>query len=280
MDERAATMSANAQTLSRAFIDDADQFGGFIRQLLLFGAVGALCLGIGAAWAVARSITRPLHALQRSIVEAADDPTAEAIGQDGLLLARRDELGDIARATNAFLRRLRRREADRLQAAERADEALRTLRQAQEDLIRSERLASLGQLVAGVSHEISTPLGIALTTATQVETDSTEFEGVVAADRLSRSQLNRYAARMREGAHLLTSNLLRASDLLASFKQVAADQAIEDRRALNLADWLGNCSRACAPWPGPAGTASSSNAPPTSSSTPSPASSRRCSPTR
>ncbi|WCS22977.1 HAMP domain-containing histidine kinase [Methylobacterium sp. NMS14P] len=238
MDGRAATMSANAQTLSRAFIDDADQFGSVIRQLLVVGAVGALCLGIGAAAAVARSITRPLHALQHSIVTAAAAPAPEDIGRDGHLLARRDELGDIARATNAFLEQIRRREADRRNASQRADDALTTLRQAQEDLIRAERLASLGQLVAGVSHEISTPLGIALTTATQVQSDSAAFERLVGENQLSRSRLTQYAGRMREGAQLLTSNLMRAADLLYSFKQVAADQAIEDRRALNLADWI------------------------------------------
>lgn len=238
MDRRAATMSANAQTLSRAFIDDADQFGAFIRQLLLIGAIGALCLGIGAAAAVAHSITRPLHALQRSMLTAADNPAVEGIDQDGRLPGRRDELGDIARATNAFLARIRRREADWRDAAKRADDALNTLRQAQEDLIRSERLASLGQLVAGVSHEISTPLGIALTTATQVQSDSVAFERLIGANQLSRSRLTQYAGRMQEGAQLLTSNLMRAADLLHSFKQVAADQAIEDRRELNLADWL------------------------------------------
>ncbi|MEG9528412.1 MAG: HAMP domain-containing histidine kinase, partial [Hyphomicrobiales bacterium] len=238
MDRRAATMSANAQTLSRAFIDDADQFGSVIRQLLIVGAVGALCLGIGAAAAVARSITRPLHALQHSIVTAAGAPTPEDIGRDGHLLARRDELGDIARATNAFLEQIRRREADRRNASQRADDALTTLRQAQEDLIRAERLASLGQLVAGVSHEISTPLGIALTTATQVQSDSAAFARLVGENQLSRSRLTQYAGRMQEGAQLLTSNLMRAADLLYSFKQVAADQAIEDRRALNLADWI------------------------------------------
>ncbi|MGU3467780.1 ATP-binding protein [Methylobacterium sp. C33D] len=238
MDSRAATMSANAQTLSRAFIDDADQFGSVIRQLLVVGAVGALCLGIGAAAAVARSITRPLHALQHSIVTAAAAPAPEDIGRDGHLLTRRDELGDIARATNAFLEQIRRREADRRNASQRADDALTTLRQAQEDLIRAERLASLGQLVAGVSHEISTPLGIALTTATQVQSDSAAFERLVGENQLSRSRLTQYAGRMREGAQLLTSNLMRAADLLYSFKQVAADQAIEDRRALNLGDWI------------------------------------------
>ncbi|MGU3541486.1 ATP-binding protein [Methylobacterium sp. A52T] len=238
MDSRAATMSANAQTLSRAFIDDADQFGSVIRQLLVVGAVGALCLGIGAAAAVARSITRPLHALQHSIVTAAAAPAPEDIGRDSHLLTRRDELGDIARATNAFLEQIRRREADRRNASQRADDALTTLRQAQEDLIRAERLASLGQLVAGVSHEISTPLGIALTTATQVQSDSAAFARMVGDNQLSRSRLTQYAGRMREGAQLLTSNLMRAADLLYSFKQVAADQAIEDRRPLNLADWI------------------------------------------
>jgi signal transduction histidine kinase len=238
MDRRAATMSARAQTLSRAFIDDADQFGSVIRQLLIVGAVGALCLGIGAAAAVARSITRPLHALQHSIVTAAGAPTPEDIGRDGHLLTRRDELGDIARATNAFLEQIRRREADRRKASQRADDALTTLRQAQEDLIRAERLASLGQLVAGVSHEISTPLGIALTTATQVQSDSAAFARMVEENQLSRSRLTQYAGRMQEGAQLLASNLMRAADLLYSFKQVAADQAIEDRRALNLADWI------------------------------------------
>lgn len=234
MDRLSAAMSANAQTLSRAFIDDADQFGGFIRQLLLVGAVGALLLGIGAAVAVARSITRPLRALQDSMLSAADDPAAGSIGLD----RRRDELGDIARATNVFLGQIRRREADWRDAARRADDALTNLRQAQEDLIRSERLASLGQLVAGVSHEISTPLGIALTTATQVEADSAAFARLVGENQLSRSRLTRYAERMREGGHLLTSNLMRAADLLHSFKQVAADQAIEDRRCIGLAAWL------------------------------------------
>ena len=209
-----------------------------IRQLLVVGAVGALCLGIGAAAAVARSITRPLHALQHSIVTAAAAPAPEDIGRDSHLLTRRDELGDIARATNAFLEQIRRREADRRNASQRADDALTTLRQAQEDLIRAERLASLGQLVAGVSHEISTPLGIALTTATQVQSDSAAFARMVGDNQLSRSRLTQYAGRMREGAQLLTSNLMRAADLLYSFKQVAADQAIEDRRPLNLADWI------------------------------------------
>ncbi len=224
--------------MSRAFIDDADQFGTVIRQFLIVGAVGALCLGIAAAVAVARSITQPLHALQRSIVVAAGRPRPRISAARATSSAEVTNWVISPAPTNAFLDQIRRREADRAKASRRADDALTDLRQAQEDLIRAERLASLGQLVAGVSHEISTPLGIALTTATQIQSDSRAFEEMVGENQLSRSRLTGYAGRMKEGAHLLTSNLMRAADLLYSFKQVAADQAIEDRRILNLADWL------------------------------------------
>lgn len=234
MDRRAALISENARALARAFIDDADRFGASIRRLLLAGTAGALLIGTVAVIGVARSITRPLRTLQDTLGRATTDPTIEHVA----LATRRDELGDIARASNAFLAELRRREEGWRDAARRADEALTELRRTQDDLIRAEKLASLGQLVAGVSHEISTPLGIALTTATQVEADSAQFERLVAENRLSRSRLLHYAGRMREGSRLLAANLMRASELLHSFKQVAADQVLEDRREVDLGAWI------------------------------------------
>ncbi|ACA19891.1 integral membrane sensor signal transduction histidine kinase [Methylobacterium sp. 4-46] len=233
MDRRDTVIAANAQALSRAFIDDANRFGSSIRRLLLAGAAGALLLGTIAVVSVARSITRPLRLLTSSVLRATSDPSIEHID----LAARPDELGDIARASNTFLAELRRREDGWRDAARRADEALTTLRQTQDDLVRSEKLASLGQLVAGVSHEISTPLGIALTTSTQVQVDSASFEALVNENRLSRSRLTQYASRMREGAQLVTTNLMRASDLLYSFKQVASDQVLEERRVIDLGAW-------------------------------------------
>ncbi|GJE60232.1 sensor histidine kinase [Methylobacterium trifolii] len=234
MDRLAASTGRNALVLSKAFIEDANRLGIFIRQLLLFGAVGALLLGTAAAVGVARSITRPLRRLQTNMLLAADDVAVGRISDDG----RPDELGEIARTTNFFLAEIIHREKGWRHAAKRADDALTTLKQAQDDLIRAEKLASLGQLVAGVSHEISTPLGIALTTATQMQVDALDFESFVAGGQISRSRLGHHASRLKEGSRILTSNLIRAADLLYSFKQVAVDQAREDRRTIEMRAWL------------------------------------------
>jgi signal transduction histidine kinase len=151
---------------------------------------------------------------------------------------RGDELGDMARATNVFITEIGRRERALRKAKDRADNALAELKKTQTDLIQAEKLASLGQLVAGVAHEINTPLGIALTTSTLIGDEAKRFAEAAATGRLQRSVLERFVERMREGTQLLFSNLTRAADLVHSFKQVAADQASGERRKFDMADWL------------------------------------------
>jgi len=85
-----------------------------------------------------------------------------------------------------------------------------------------------------VAHEINTPLGVALTTSTALETEVDHLRTGVAAGRILRSELSRAVDRLTEGARLLFSNLERAAHLVVSFKQMAADQASGERRAFKM----------------------------------------------
>jgi signal transduction histidine kinase len=114
-------------------------------------------------------------------------------------------------------------------------QALDTLHRAQHELVQSEKLASLGQLVAGVAHELNTPIGNALMTTTAMG-DATQQFVIELRDRgIKRSTLDKFIEQIEEGATLAERSLHRASDLVRSFKQVAVDQASERQRAFDLA---------------------------------------------
>lgn len=117
-------------------------------------------------------------------------------------------------------------------------QTLQQLKETQEQLIVQEKLASLGGLVAGIAHEINTPIGIGVTAASHLQTKTKDFQQLFANDDLAQEDLEDYMAQSTEASSIILANLNRASELIKSFKQVAVDQASEERRQFNVREYL------------------------------------------
>jgi len=115
---------------------------------------------------------------------------------------------------------------------------LEQLTQAQSQLIDAEKMAALGNLVAGVAHDINTPLGIGVTAASHMRGEVQSLSAHLQRGDLTRSDLQSFVDRGTSSAELILNNLTRASDLVRSFKQVAVDQSSEQHRQIELDSYL------------------------------------------
>lgn len=140
----------------------------------------------------------------------------------------------INRALHRTQEQMEREIEERKRAHEEQKILNRKLELAMNQLVQTEKLASLGSLVAGVAHELNTPLGNSLTTASALKAKIDDFELQCDAGGLRKQALLDFVADCREGAGLIERNALRAANLIGNFKQVAVDQTSMRRRSFDL----------------------------------------------
>lgn len=118
--------------------------------------------------------------------------------------------------------------------------SLETLETTRDQLVQSEKMAALGGLVAGVAHEINTPVGIGVTAASFIKDRSVEVNKLYSAGELKRSDLESYIKDMKTISSSILVNMERAAELISSFKQVAVDQNTEEKRIFQVKQCLDN----------------------------------------
>ena len=193
-----------------------------------------------------RRMMRPLRQLQRDV-----DRMGEGELEQPVQVLRADELGDLAHGVDSMRTRLgelmkvqadhsatlEQRVTDRTIALHTTNQELRstldTLKNAQMEIQRSERMAALGSLVAGVAHELNTPIGNCVTVASTLQAFSKDFK--VEMERgMTRSSLAKYVDSNAQASDMLLRNLHNAAELIGSFKRVAVDRTSAQRREFIL----------------------------------------------
>lgn len=117
-------------------------------------------------------------------------------------------------------------------------QTLSNLKSMQDQLVQSEKLASLGKLTAGVAHEINTPLGIAVTSTSSALEATKEILADFEQNNLTKSAMSKYFQSIAQSAELNMSSLDRVIELLNNFKQVAADQVVGESREINFSEYI------------------------------------------
>lgn len=219
-------------------------------QGLITVAILVLAFAVSSTfgWRMQESISGP-------IVRLAETAQRISASRDYRLRAAHggnDEVGRLVRDFNHMLEQIAQHERDlaeardqlQLQVQEKSranaelEQALERLRQAQAQLVQNEKLASLGGLVAGVAHEINTPVGVGVTAASTLQAKAAQLQLLHASGSMRRSDLERFLGVAGESTRIILTNLHRAADLIQSFKQVAVDQSSGERRRFELKSYL------------------------------------------
>lgn len=201
-----------------------------------------LLIAVAARRVFATVVTRPLKAISRYLLREdllTDAPPLAVQPADA------DPDNELVQLEAAINRMVSARQADVAQLreyrdhlAEKVEERTQLLKATQNELMQAEKLAALGSLVAGVSHELNTPIGNGLMLASTLAEKAPDVAEKVRGPGISRRELQGFLDETVEASRMLTSTLTRARELVQDFKSVAVDRQSAKRREFRLNDCI------------------------------------------
>ncbi|GHF84975.1 ATP-binding protein [Thalassotalea marina] len=188
----------------------------------------------------AENLDKPLELVNRSKNKDELDELADAI--NNMRIALKNDIFKLEEAENALIQlngeleiKVYDRTAKLAASNQQLQQSLDDLTLAKDQLVQSEKMASLGQLVAGVAHEVNTPLGICVTSITALKEKVVDLNKAVESENLTRSQLTGTLSLLIEYQQIIERSLNKAVELIRGFKSVAVEQHTDPELKINLA---------------------------------------------
>jgi len=177
----------------------------------------------------------PVIKMLNSVYDNINDYTLQIEKNNSVLLEQQKEINEL---NNYLEQKVSERTYELKQKNNKITQVLEELQETQNQLIEMEKNAALGQLVTGIAHEINTPVGVCVTATSVLSEQYLNIKKQLDAGTLTKDAMDDFLQSVDDVAEIMEFNLNRTKELIESFKQVSADQSVEQPRIFNLSDYM------------------------------------------